>query len=171
MWNSKFIILIAFVASTSAIIENDSNDDDRIQGSTVAKEGEIPYIAQIVAKLPSGGMWQCSGAILSKRFVLTTAVCGRNATKLGNAKVLTGSIERLKGRTVPIAQIIVHPEFREYQSIHIIFENNLALIRTRQDIQFDNFTREIHLPNADMHSFGGNKVRTAGWGAITVRMN
>lgn len=164
MWNHRVLILVAFVASTSAFVRNDSSNDDRIIGSYGAGERFLTYMAQIVGKLPNGNEFHCAGAILSKRFVLTTAVCAKAAPKLSN--VVTGSIERLKGHSVAVEKIIVHPEFKAAR-----FENNLALIRTGQNIQFDNHAQEAKLTDIDLREEGGSKIRTAGWGAWTVSIN
>lgn len=168
MWIQKVLTLIALVASTSALLHNNSSDDERIlESELVPRNGYYPFVAQIVGKLSNGNVWQCAGAILSDRFVLTTAVCGRTAPQ--GANVLTGSIERLKGSSVPIEQIIVHPEFKANGPILV---NNLALIRTGQEIQRDNFTEEVRFATFPMPDNNNVfTVTTAGWGANSVRNN
>lgn len=160
MWNIKVLILIAFVASTGAFVVNDS--DDRILGSYPVPPRHLTYTAQVVGKSSNGTVSHCAGAILSPRFVLITAVCGK--AKPTTATVLTGSNERLKGRSVPVAEIIIHPQFKAER-----LQNNLALIRTGQDIKYDNYALEVLLPHFDMSDNGGDEMTIAGWGAIYVR--
>lgn len=167
MSNHKLLISIAFVSFTSALLQTNSSIDERILESSAARDGEIPSMAQLVGKRSNGNVWHCAGAILSNRFVLTTAVCGRTAPR--DTNILTGSTERLNGSSVPIAQIIVHPEFAVNGNVIV---HNLALILTGQEIQFNDYVYEAVLPVRPLVEDGRDStVRTVGWGANSVRKN
>lgn len=67
----------------------------------------------------------CNGVILSKRWILASAGC---ITKYSETGVLTANLE---SGDIEISDIVIHPDFQAEQLL-----NNIALLKTNADIQF-----------------------------------
>lgn len=86
----------------------------------------------------------CSGVILNKRWILTSANCIQMHLNVTELLISYGSTDRnAADRTdVSAEKIVMHPNFNS-----ISLENNVALIRTKNDINFSDSIEPAKLPN------------------------
>lgn len=135
----------------------------RIVGGQHAVKGQFPYMALFVdrdTKLPVG-----SGAIVGKHHIVTSAF-GLSAyqwkpqqliTVLGAWKI--GEYET----TSDIYEVILHPFFKSNLSSF-----DVAVIKTVDEIVFNEFIQPVLLPEVDLVN-GGEKVVVSGFGHTGVR--
>lgn len=132
-----------------------------IYGGRNATLGEFPYMVSIREKI--GGHY-CGGAILNKRYIVTSGAClefYRNPNEL----IATAGITSLEeeGTTMDIGKMIKHPHFNMDTLAH-----DIALLRTAKDIKFGKRITAIGLPTSDLPARGGTTVTVAGWGDTVV---
>uniref|UniRef100_A0A182VUF6 Peptidase S1 domain-containing protein n=1 Tax=Anopheles minimus TaxID=112268 RepID=A0A182VUF6_9DIPT len=118
---------------------------------------EFPHLAFIGWTRSKGTVqWDCIGTLVWENFVLTSALCTRNAkrvapdvTRLGNPnQQADGEVQQIK-----IAEIIRHPEWREGSRYH-----NIALLRLEAKVELDATVvpaclwnkEEIHFRNVEV---------------------
>lgn len=135
--------------------------DPRIVGGEDAKEGQFPY--QVSLRLKLNKQHFCGGSILSSRFILTAGHCADG--QMGSASqvyAVVGALQRLKGGIpIKLEKITQHPGWDRSQ-----LANDVALIRTAEEIVFSDTVQPIALPK---HNIEGNtKVLLSGWGRTSV---
>ncbi|XP_023239333.1 venom protease-like isoform X1 [Centruroides sculpturatus] len=135
----------------------------RIIGGRSAKDGEIPWIVS-VHHFPTR---ECGGSIISKKWIISAAHCFDNKTYAGmfnfsNSFVRVGSLYKNNlGKSIGIEKIYIHPNY----DIPHRYSNDIALIKIKNDIVYDEYTWPICLDrnNATVN----DKITTvAGWGNI-----
>jgi len=135
----------------------------RIVGGVQTGINEFPYMAGI-KPLVFGDNFFCGATIISRRYALTAAHCvhDRNASELGllvgEHDITTGS-ETDAAFLYGIKKFILHP-YTDNEKV-----NDIALVKTKEKIVFNQAVRPICLPfkytNKD---FSGKGVTLLGWG-------
>lgn len=106
-----------------------------IVGGEKTKTGEYPHMAAIGWRSLDGTLqFKCGGSLISDRFVLTAAHCGKadgsapSMVRLGDQNIKTrddGVIEA----DVPIAEFIKHEKYRRNS-----YYNDIALIKLSRSV-------------------------------------
>lgn len=101
----------------------------------------------------------CGASILSNRFILTAAhCCQRDNADPSNVYALVGAYRQTNGGvTVELDTITPHKQFSLQQLI-----NDIALIRTAEEITFTNLIQPIALPTSPIKAT--ERVVLSGWG-------
>ncbi|OXU31797.1 hypothetical protein TSAR_009465 [Trichomalopsis sarcophagae] len=120
----------------------------------------VPYLAQII----SFGDLTCGASIISKEWLLTAAHCVERInpdyeSDYGERSIYvrTGSTIRGKGELFEVAKIIVHEHFNS-----ITMDNDIALIKTAETIEFDDQQKPISI--SDLIPKPGDEIEVAGFG-------
>jgi len=131
-----------------------------IKGGRDVAKGELPFQISFQRK---GGGHICGGSILNKRWAITAAHCLDN--RPDRYQVYTGGVDirkRGEGETVSeVEQIVIHPNFTIRGPLH-----DLALLRLKTVLDFDNQTQPIVLPPKGHKAKGPATI--SGWGTTGV---
>ncbi|XP_053688220.1 serine protease 53 [Sabethes cyaneus] len=140
-----------------------------ILGGNEASEGDWPWHAAIYQKLQNGEKYLCGGTIISENFVLTAAHCTfphRLELPADNFLVKLG----LHNRSYPfehstayeVVEVIRHDAFNLNN-----LNNDIALLRTEEDITYSDYIQPICLwpvEKSDLNSVLGGSGTVVGWG-------
>lgn len=140
----------------------DYNVRPLIVGGEPAEPGEFPFMA-VVGFNTTSEPWRCGGTLISNRFVVTAAHC-TFTTNAGQPTVvrlgeldLSSENDGSQYKDYPLSRVIVHPSYSPPSKY-----NDIALLETRDEIQFTQFIRPACLNlNSDIQN--GQAVAT-GWG-------
>ncbi|GFT33793.1 clotting factor B [Trichonephila clavipes] len=145
---------------------NKSNMRPSIAGGEESQVGAWPWMAGIYTRNFGIENFLCGAAIINNKHLVTAAHCFGSR---GNARVLptrysvrVGSIKVLEGTQHLIDEIIIHPQYIPRQHY-----NDIAVIRLKDSINFENNIQPICLPSApDMRRMKllGREVTVTGWG-------
>ncbi|XP_053688108.1 collagenase-like [Sabethes cyaneus] len=158
----KFLVVLAvLVAAASATISIDR--DQRIIGGNLATSGQFPYAVGLITRINILLSGQCSGSLLSTRYILTSAACVNN---IQSAVAVMGGL-RINDATEPgtirmtVTEFIVHSGYEEDA------ENfDVALVVLPQAISFSDNIQPVRLPNRRQieGTFVGQQGTFIGWG-------
>lgn len=153
MLKFSVLCLVAFAVGTLAI------DDERIVGGQQATRGQFPY--QVMLRRISQRTHYCSGAIISDRFILTTATCAQGRAALPtNVRIAVGAHHRLNdGTLLTVSRITNHPQFNRRT-----MRNNICIIQTTDKIMFTPLIQPAKLPAAAFLDKTGTVLTVSGWG-------
>lgn len=100
----------------------------------------------------------CSGVVLNKRWIITSANCVQNHLNARELLIRYGSADRNATERISVAskKVVLHPKF---DSISLV--NNVALIKTQNDINFNASIEPAKL--ATSHTFEDEKAYAVGW--------
>ncbi|CAL1264836.1 unnamed protein product [Larinioides sclopetarius] len=148
--------------------------DRIIDGRQVKPPFKYPWIVKVDTSRT------CSGSIISKRYILTSAFCLTKSESDNNKNCTEGKLpkecyvqtsdvkvrlpwkESTKFRkTLSANKLLPHPDYD-----HICKSNDIALIRVSEAIKCNSFKQPICLPTSDINGIGRKLVIT-GWGNIT----
>lgn len=109
----------------------------RIVNGYQAKPHSFPWAVSLQYR----GAHDCGGVIIDQRHILTAAHCLDYSHDLGNYFARVGAHDRhSSGQLIPIAKLIVHPEYDEGRSV-----NDIGIIKLAQPIMFNNEIQPICL--------------------------
>lgn len=160
MMQRKLIIpLVAVTAmaasyvAASVIAHTDSSEESTIGNFRSAVS--ISYQSKAI----------CSGVILNKRWVITSANCIQEHLNDEELLVSYGSTDRnaVDRTSVCSERIILHPEF---DSVSLV--NNVALIKTKNDIHFNENAEPAELPMSN--TWEDEKAYAIGWTNANVKV-
>ncbi|XP_044728002.1 uncharacterized protein LOC123291691 [Chrysoperla carnea] len=156
------------------------HDDNKILSGEIASILDFPWMALL--QYEGAAEFGCSGALISKRYVLTAAHCVKD-TKLGDLKQIRLGEHNVASITdcqlgigcneppqdIEVEEIIPHAGWWKDDSE--VQHNDIALVRLKQEANFTNFVKPICLPNKGREILGENEegrntVFVAGWGLI-----
>lgn len=121
-----------------------------------ARIQEYPFLAAVFSVKPH--LFLCSAFILNERYLLTSANCF--TTLFSNLMVRSGSsLCNEGGRLYEVDRFMVH---EQYDSRN--YKNNLAIIRTKVNIIFDNLTHGSNVYYGSDNPVEGANVILVGWG-------
>ncbi|CAG0880138.1 unnamed protein product [Cyprideis torosa] len=139
----------------------------KIVGGTNTVRGQVPYIASLRYTRAGNSFHICGGTVINEKYILTAAHCV--AGKLGNG--LEVAIQEYNIREdekdpveeiIEIDQIFAHPDFRAFGRR---IENDIALLKLKTDINFNDYVQPACLPDNNDNQFEGQTVTVSGWGA------
>lgn len=155
--------------------------EPRVVGGNSTYEGEFPWAVSIQRH----GNHHCGGVIVGRRWVLTAAHCVRSQL-VGNLVVRTGghtltrsmnSISSHLERDYLVDQIVMHDDFSRYDNLTAsqmkssANTNNadIALLRLRSDIQWNELAWPVCFPNKESGNFSGHDATVIGWGKLSEK--
>lgn len=149
--------------STSILAKNDIVKPRIVGGETAVWQGDFPY--QVSIRLNTSNDHFCGGSIISNRFILTAAHCAQEhiprakwiVAHMGSLNVKHGGVDMYMDK------IISHTEWDRMNRI-----NDIALLRTAQEIIFSDTIQPIALPKRDLPKRGNTPALLSGWGANTI---
>ncbi|XP_062552372.1 collagenase-like [Armigeres subalbatus] len=158
----KFLAVLALAVaavSASAIPERDG----RIIGGAIATAGQFPYAVGLITRINILLSGQCSGSLISNRFILTSAGC---VNGIQSAVAVVGGL-RINDSTEPgqvrmtVTEFIVHSG---YEQDGEYFDVALAVLPS--PITFTDNIRAVRLPNRRQVGslFNGQQGTFIGWG-------
>nr|XP_010959777.1 complement factor B isoform X3 [Camelus bactrianus] len=105
-----------------------------------------PWHTKISVTRPSRGHENCMGAVVSEYFVLTAAHCFTVEDEAHSIKVSVGG----KNQALQIEEVIFHPNYdlnaKKAEGIPEFYDYDVALIKLRKKLTYDQTTRPICLP-------------------------
>ncbi|XP_047364417.1 trypsin II-P29-like [Vespa velutina] len=162
---------------------------NHVIGEKISKPHNFPWIVVLL----NAGAIHCGGALINDRYILTAGHCVKwllyfffispsqfhlyssiyilqfNSNRT-NAKDMTVGLgihdvdDPNDGYIVSIDKMILHENFTS----HIIHDNNdIALIKLKNLIKYDDHVQPICFPNKDA-KYTGQMVKVTGWGAVAV---
>ncbi|KXJ75265.1 collagenase [Aedes albopictus] len=158
----KFLAVLALVVvavSASAIPQR----EERVIGGSIASAGEFPYSVGLITRINILLSGQCSGSLISSRFILTSASC---VSGIQSAVAVMGGL-RINDSTEPgqvrmtVNEFIVHSGYEEGM------ENfDVALAVLPSPVTFSDNIRPVRLPNRRQvdATFNGQQGTFIGWG-------
>lgn len=142
--------------------------------ATVAKEGDIPYIALIEVRHPHTGRFMpiCAGAIISEYDILTSAVCASSCQYTPNCRLYVGRyMIRTGGTQIKINDTVWHPTYIEMDTIRGGYDPtflesiiDLGIIHTEK-ISLSETIKIIQMSNRTVKD--SEEAMIAGWGLET----
>lgn len=140
-----------------------SRRQPRIIDGFDAKPGQFPYQA-LISTTRNDGLFHCGGTLIKNQWVLTTAHCIINATRitvlLGATRIIInepGSIER------DTANIIVHSNFNSANFLY-----DVALIKLVSPVEFTDLIQPIPLNYNGTYDWTGFDGIVSGWGLSSI---
>ncbi|XP_071551005.1 uncharacterized protein [Panulirus ornatus] len=137
---------------------------NRIVSGEEASPGEYCWMVQV----SNFGLQSfCGGSIITDSYVVSAAHCFFNSEDVlvDNAVavvagVLANALLQEMGVFVPVAQVIIHPEYNNFFLL-----NDIALLKLTEPIKFSNLICPICLSLPGDCTPGTNNVVAAGWGS------
>lgn len=132
------------------------NGSTRVVGGSDANVGQLPH--QVSLRRLTGRHF-CGGSIIGARWILTSAVCikfiptSAYVAVVGATKLSNGGVRH------KIAENKPHPDHTSNKPYH-----NIALLRTKEAIVFNELVKPIALPTED--TLSGAEVIISGWGRL-----
>lgn len=110
-----------------------------------SKETPLDSFASIVS-IGLGSKEICSGVILNKRWIITSARCIEKNANPEELQVHYGSPNREDANrlNINVEKVEIHPKFERVSMV-----NNIALIKTKDDIKFNDKIRPATLATTD----------------------
>uniref|UniRef100_D3TQ99 Fat body serine protease n=1 Tax=Glossina morsitans morsitans TaxID=37546 RepID=D3TQ99_GLOMM len=133
-------------------------------GRVKAESKEFPFMAIIYNKRGEKDGRLCTGALISKKYVLTSAYCflaGRPAlswVRLGELDYTTNTDDALP-QDIEIKNVIPH---RHYNSTRLIKYHDIALVEMANEAIINDYVRPACLSLLDGNGF--DQFLAAGWG-------
>ena len=155
---------LLFVACAAVFLAEVSSQPNRILGRIIGGHDVSVYqlTYQVSIQYTKANHLICSGAVLSERWVITSAKCVHEypSTDLQIFYGARSLSERRKFTNV--AQMFKHEKFDKYH-----LENDLAMLYTSTKIRFDvNVVDKIRLPTHE--PVDGEVAMVSGWGVTSV---
>lgn len=157
------VFFFGFCVALSTANTDGSMIDPRIVGGKEAKEGQFPYQGCLRTRITK--QYICGASIISNRFLLTAAHCVDGLySKPMMVIAVVGALHRHKdGVTMKVDKITKHNKWDFRRLL-----NDVALVRTADEIVFSKTVQPIALPTHDSSKEGNVRAVLSGWGRISV---
>lgn len=158
----KFHSIVVLVQAICITANSESSAEETNSGG-FADGGQFPF--HISLRTSNISLHACSGAILSQRFILTSASCVRSYTIKYAVSGALGKND--DGQRIKIENINEHEFYNPISK-----ENNIALVQTTEEIDFSFWIQPIALPPLDWIDIGSGddwlNYRMSGWNQTEV---
>ncbi|EFN86139.1 Ovochymase-1 [Harpegnathos saltator] len=136
---------------------------NRIVGGTIT----IPHLFPWAVAIFNKDEFHCGGTLINNRYVLTAGHCVRwtNHADLSLGLGMHDVEGTDEGFLAQIDKVILHENF---ESDYIHDTNDIALIRLRDPVKFDENVRPACLPHKGS-DYTGHNVQVIGWGRVTTK--
>ncbi|XP_043287409.1 uncharacterized protein [Venturia canescens] len=140
-------------------IRTQTTSQARIVGGGSSETGSWPWQVALYKE----GEYQCGGALIRDRWILSAAHCFYQAkyefwvARIGATR--RGSFPSPHEQLLIVDEISPHPDY-----IHNGFINDVALLRLEKSVTFSDYVRPICLPSAEPKS--GVTCTVTGWGQL-----
>ncbi|KAK0092556.1 hypothetical protein PV326_001159 [Microctonus aethiopoides] len=142
------ILLLLFSVSVATI---NAHPCAHIKGGTIAPEAAYRYQVSI----RSNGTHICSGSIIDQRHILTSRYCV-GSILVKDLSIIAGTNSLKEGGVIYTAKKII---------LHENLSQDIALIRTTEDINFDSRIEPIAITDKDYRD-DGTPILITGWGSL-----
>lgn len=137
----------------------------RMLGGGEASPGQFPFIAAIQYRYtyPSGHIIYahfCVGSILSNHWIISSADCLRNQRPYLFYVVTGLHYIQNDGIKYKVDNIVIHPD---YHGLDNYYKNDIALVKTRDPIEFFANVRPIGISTVNTNGADGIPVQVTGW--------
>lgn len=139
----------------------------RIVGGVDAERHEFPHIVSLQYGRPPHFYHLCGGTILNRRWILTAAHC--TSTPLGPPKYIKAGIHSVYATAKPVQFKRISSVYHHKNYDKKISPYDIALIRLRDTLVYNEFVGPINLPKP--YSQVSGDVVLAGWGIIDPESN
>jgi len=135
----------------------------RIVGGHDSDFSKHPWMAALVKQSFFSKRISCGGALINKRHIVTAAHCVYS-TEINKMKIRLGEwnvkkqSERLTHEDFDVESKTVHPSYNP-----ATFENDIALVRLKRDVEFKEHIIPVCLPPSGKE-YVGEKATVIGWG-------
>ncbi|CAF0739139.1 unnamed protein product [Brachionus calyciflorus] len=167
-----------FTSSSSDLITTNFDDDcvvnqkliienERIIEGSNAMPHKYPWLVSLryISKVNASHI--CGGSILSDEWIITAGHCIRYLDQVQNEKYLIVTGLHYLNEYNSSQVYIVDKVFTPYNSSYL-YKDDLALLKLKRKIQFDNLTSPIEISNKSSDFFLNKCLVTAGWGSIST---
>lgn len=146
------------------------------QYNKITRVGEVPFVVGGINAVRGSLPWQvsiqmyygfhfCGGTIINKRWILTAAHCFEDGhsgvvIKAGEHAM---SLNEGSEQKIYVEKSIVHPQYNSRTTV-----NDIALLKLKQDITFDDYSQPACLPSLSNESSDykeGEWLTISGWGS------
>ncbi|XP_055626740.1 chymotrypsin-1-like [Toxorhynchites rutilus septentrionalis] len=153
--------LISVLVLLSAVFAAPKDSSSRIVNGTDARIEDYPFMISLRSK---SGRHSCGGSILNEHWILTAAHCVDYYNTVFYQSVQVGRTdinENVDDSVYLIDDVVIHPYYDELNS----FVNDVALIRLKKPLEFNNVIKPVTLPKKWYEVSENNlKVTLIGWG-------
>lgn len=161
----KALITLSAVFILTNNINSENISTERIIGGSLARPGQIPYIATLlrVIDTPNGTVasLSCAGTIISDQWIVSAAHCTQGVTNT-SLLVLVGAVNLITdGDIYGIQQAVNHPQYN-----YATLKNDISLIQLNSSLEWNEYVRSI--PMSSRFIDGGARTKTSGWGITEV---
>ncbi|XP_014467233.1 PREDICTED: trypsin-1-like [Dinoponera quadriceps] len=136
---------------------------NRIVGGIITIAHLFPWVVAIF----NGDQFHCGGTLINNRYVLTAGHCVRWTSQADLSLGLgMHDIERAdEGILAEVDKVIIHEDF---ESDYIHDTNDIALIRLKAPVQFNENVKPVCLPHKGS-DYTGHNAQVIGWGRVTTK--
>lgn len=132
----------------------------RIVGGQEANPNQWAWMAALMRS--ETGEHYCGGALISNRYVVTAAHC-TVGLKAANITVRLGAYDIQEPsehvKDIEVSRIRQHPQFQKDT-----FMNDIAVLRLKRPVMFNEYIRPVCLPQRSDETFFGKTAVAIGWG-------
>ncbi|XP_028134263.1 mast cell protease 1A isoform X1 [Diabrotica virgifera virgifera] len=163
----NFTWCITLLICTLLVNNNPLADNHlRIIGGYEAKIEDHPWIVLLESKLGYFS-YSCGGSLLNEDTVLTAAHCFNHSKQWSIYSILAGTHDITQpGMKIQVKDVKIHEYYRSSMGIN----NDIAIVKLAQKVEFSNKIQPARLPNQDDQLPEGAPLLAAGWGKTKMNV-